>query len=416
MYVLALHRGVPGSSTEVFTAGCGDAPHAPGAVPPPQKEDQFSGFALKKGSKSGNSDLDEMEAVFGRKKGGTASAAAPIIQVPYFGRVGEMEYAILLVPTADIITITVKKLKVDAAEVLDAQQGPGVSRAVQALQAVTEEAGEDALVAVDAVRDLKLNELDVVETYMRRQVAVLQMAQFECHRCPKLPEQYALIHHQHKLKQRISRLQFEMSDASLQQMPEYHQRMEVLKHMGYVDQERVVQMKGRVMCELNSCDELLGSEMIFAGVLGELDADEAVALLSALIFQEKSDAEPTLNDKLAEARQTMIKLAQAAGTVQRDCGLDILPEEYCRSVLNFTLMEVVYEWARGTPFADICQLTDVPEGSVVRAIVRLDEACREVKDAARLMGDSTLFLKMQQASEHIKRDIVFSASLYVSKA
>eukprot|EP00959_Pyramimonas_sp_CCMP1952_P126431 2644308-Pyramimonas_sp.AAC.1 len=44
-------------------------------------------------------------------------------------------------------------------------------------------------------------------------------------------------------------------------------------------------MKGRVMCELNSCDELLGSEMIFAGHLTDLSPEEAVALLSALIFQ-----------------------------------------------------------------------------------------------------------------------------------
>ncbi len=38
--------------------------------------------------------------------------------------------------------------------------------------------------------------------------------------------------------------------------------------------------------------------------------------------------------------------------------------------------QVVYEWARGTPFQDICQLTDVMEGSIVRAIVRLEETCR----------------------------------------
>lgn len=84
------------------------------------------------------------------------------------------------------------------------------------------------------------------------------------------------------------------------------------------------------------------------------------------------------------------------------------------AILGFR-WQVVYEWAKGTPFADICCLTDVPEGSIVRCIVRLDEVCREVKDAARLMGDSALFLKMQNASERIKRDIVFSASLYIAK-
>lgn len=39
-------------------------------------------------------------------------------------------------------------------------------------------------------------------------------------------------------------------------------------------------------------------------------------------------------------------------------------------------MQVVYHWARGVPFKDICELTDVLEGAIVRTIVRLDETCR----------------------------------------
>ena len=38
-------------------------------------------------------------------------------------------------------------------------------------------------------------------------------------------------------------------------------------------------------CEINSGDELVATEMIFAGVLSELEPEEAVALLSALVFQ-----------------------------------------------------------------------------------------------------------------------------------
>jgi len=37
--------------------------------------------------------------------------------------------------------------------------------------------------------------------------------------------------------------------------------------------------------------------------------------------------------------------------------------------------QVVYEWARGTPFKDICALTDVMEGSIVRAMVRSHDLC-----------------------------------------
>lgn len=51
------------------------------------------------------------------------------------------------------------------------------------------------------------------------------------------------------------------------------------------------------------------------------------------------------------------------------------------------------------------------EGSIVRCITRLDELCREVRNAARIIGDPTLYRKMEQASESIKRDIVFAVRL-----
>lgn len=43
--------------------------------------------------------------------------------------------------------------------------------------------------------------------------------------------------------------------------------------------------QGRVACEVNAGDELVTTEIIFAGVLSELCPEEAVAVLSALVFQ-----------------------------------------------------------------------------------------------------------------------------------
>ncbi|CAN6271492.1 unnamed protein product [Urochloa humidicola] len=60
---------------------------------------------------------------------------------------------------------------------------------------------------------------------------------------------------------------------------------------------------------------------------------------------------------------------------------------------------------QGTPFADICELTDVSEGLIIRTIVRLDETCREFRNAASITRNSALYKKMD-ASNAIKRDIV----------
>ena len=53
--------------------------------------------------------------------------------------------------------------------------------------------------------------------------------------------------------------------------------------------------------------------------------------------------------------------ATSVAECQKDCGLDITVEEYVAS-LHPGLMEVVYEWARGMPFKDVMNLTDVSEG------------------------------------------------------
>ena len=52
------------------------------------------------------------------------------------------------------------------------------------------------------------------------------------------------------------------------------------------------------------------------------------------------EAAPAPNKKLEEARQHMLSLTMHAGEVQRACGLDIVPEDFCNGALKFGLMEV----------------------------------------------------------------------------
>jgi antiviral helicase SKI2 len=157
--------------------------------------------------------------------------------------------------------------------------------------------------------------------------------------------------------------------------------------------------------------------MIFEGVLNELEPTEIVAALSALVYQEKSnDAEfdAELPEQLVTCCQQMKTIATNLGQLQKDHGLELDPSEYCDASLKFGLVHVVYEWALGVPFSSICELTLVQEGSIVRCITRLDELCREVRNCARVVGNPTLYRKMEAASMAIKRDIVFASSLYVS--
>lgn len=255
-----------------------------------------------------------------------------------------------------------------------------------------------------------------VDSIKLQQQLTAQRAALSVHWQSDIGEAHAVVHSEALLAARLKALAHSLSDANLSGMPEFQQRVEVLRTMTYISPDDTVAVKGRVACEINSGNELVATEMIFAGALAALTPAEAVALLSALVFQERTDAAPTpgsLPPALEQAAAHAMQLAMEAGAVQQKAGLPLVPADFAKEALNFGLMEVVFEWASGTPFVDICQLTDVMEGSIVRTVVRLDETCREFRDAARVMGDTALWAQMDAASAAIKRDVVFAASLYV---
>ena len=122
-------------------------------------------------------------------------------------------------------------------------------------------------------------------------------------------------------------------------------------------------------------------------------------------------------DGSSQGRDTIVSIAERVNSfqIQHQVILSSADSNDFVSRPRFGLVEVVYEWARGMSFHLITDLTDVLEGTIVRTITRLDETCREVKNAARIIGDPALFTKMQTCQEMIKRDITAVASLYVDK-
>ena len=76
-------------------------------------------------------------------------------------------------------------------------------------------------------------------------------------------------------------------------------------------------------------------------------------------------------------------------------------------------MEIMLAWCKGNKFAEIMKMTDLFEGSIVRAIRRVEEVLRQLGDACRVIGENELQEKFMTASEMVKRDIVFVASLFL---
>ncbi|ROK35693.1 Helicase SKI2W [Anabarilius grahami] len=338
---------------------------------------------------------------------------------------GPCSHTVQKLKLQDISALTTKTLKVIPERIIDnynkRQQprfrldppGQAISTATQELLRLAE-ANPRGITTLDPVNDLHLKGVDVVEGVMRQRVLQDCLKDFHCIHSPTFTEQFARVQERMSVQEELDKLLFLVSDQSLTLLPEYHQRIKVLEALQYVDSTGAVQLKGRVACQISS-HELLLTELLFENTLSPLAPEESAALLSCLVFTQNTQIDPHITNTLQEGINQVLcvaqRIAQRVVELQRDCGIAQTAEDFVAQ-FKFGLTEVVYCWARGMPFAEIAELTDVQEGTIVRCIQRLDEVLKEVRQAARIVGDSVLGSKMERASLAIRRDIVFTASLY----
>ena len=133
--------------------------------------------------------------------------------------------------------------------------------------------------------------------------------------------------------------------------------------------------------------------------------------------------------------------ARRVARVAADVGMTIDIEEYVES-FRPDLMEIVASWTQGARFADIIKMSKIFEvrdcarplspffliflaaaktlvflrclqGSLVRAIRRLEELLVQLSGGLRSIGDMEMAEKVEKAAEKIKRDVIFAASLFL---
>lgn len=182
----------------------------------------------------------------------------------------------------------------------------------------------------------------------------------------------------------------------------------------------VVIIKGRVACEISTGDELVLTELLFAGVFNALSVEAALALLSCFVCEERAP-EGSASALPEELRAPYAQLLETARTVARtlrivsdDVAADGDSERALSEQFRPTLMEAVMSWARGAKFAVVCKIADsVFEGSIIRTMRRLEELLRQLCQAAKTIGSTTLEVKFAEGITAIRRDIVFASSLYL---
>ncbi|RYP58213.1 hypothetical protein DL770_010485 [Monosporascus sp. CRB-9-2] len=272
----------------------------------------------------------------------------------------------------------------------------------------------DGLPILDPIENMNITDDSFKKLLRKIEVLESRLLANPLHGSPLLPglwEQYSkkisLIDDIKALKKKIAKAH------SIAQLDELKSRKRVLRRLGFINESEVVELKARVACEISSTEghELLLSELLFNRFFNELSPELCAAILSVFIFDERVEATP-LPDELMKPFSQIQAQARIIAKVSQESKLDINEEEYVQG-LKWQLVETVYAWAKGKPFAEVCKMTDAYEGSLIRLFRRLEELLRQMAQAGKVMGSEDLTTKFEESLAKIRRDIVAAQSLYL---
>lgn len=196
---------------------------------------------------------------------------------------------------------------------------------------------------------------------------------------------------------------------------ELKQMMRVLRRMDYIDKDNLIIRKARVACEITTTDEneILLTELLFKGILNDMETEMIVALLSCLVNVHRTPDNFSLPEEFQTPLKELQEIVTRIATVSVESGL--VQEGAATDKILPSLMEVTYKWAKGAKFIDVVGLTSAYEGDIVRMMRRLEEMLRQLAGAARspAIGSTELHDKFLKGIQLIKRDIIFASSLYL---
>ncbi|CAG7846803.1 ATP-dependent RNA helicase mtr4 [Serendipita indica DSM 11827] len=268
---------------------------------------------------------------------------------------------------------------------------------------------------LDPVENMDIKDRGFLELIEKMKILDERISQHPLALDPNLPLRYDAFAQKEEAQAKIRALRKRIQVAhDIMQLEELKCRKRVLRRLGFSDPSDVVEMKGRVACEISTGDELLLTEMIFEGIFNTLSPEQCAALLSCFVFGEKSSQQVKLKEELASPLRSMQEIARKIAKVSKESKLDIVEADYVAQ-FKVELMDAVMQWCRGAKFSEICKLTDQFEGTIIRAFRRLQELIRQMTAAAKAIGNSDLEKKFIDSLALLERQnsVIFCSSLYL---
>jgi ATP-dependent RNA helicase DOB1 len=211
----------------------------------------------------------------------------------------------------------------------------------------------DGVAILDPIENMGITDNSFKKLLRKIEVLESRLLANPLHNSPRLESLYNQYSAKKDLDKQIKNVRKEIQDAlTIKQLDELKNRKRVLRRLGFVNEDDVVQLKARVACEISTGDELVLSELLFNRFFNELTPEECASVLSCFIFEEKTKEVPQIRESLTKAHREIVAQARIVAQVSMESKLAVDEDAYLKS-FQPELMEVVFAWCNGQTFAEI---------------------------------------------------------------
>jgi superfamily II RNA helicase len=213
-----------------------------------------------------------------------------------------------------------------------------------------------------------------------------------------------------ELKKELNDIDNEIWNCNNQLKDDIDRMVQLLKRENFIETK-----KGIVAMEINECNELVFTEMIFRNILDNLTFPEIVSVLSSFINEkDSSNGERYINDldttdNVIKALKEIEKIGIYFQTLEDEHKIYI-GTDY-KIYLDF--IETSYIWASGGTIADVYRYTQIYDGNFVKAIMRISNICENLMNICKSIERYDICSKLEGYNEKLIRDITGNNSLYV---
>lgn len=238
-----------------------------------------------------------------------------------------------------------------------------------------------------------------------------------CQQCPDLKDHIKWGHRWARETKELQRLEDRYDSRTGSVARRFDRIVTILDTLGYLNRDdhnghRDYQLtqRGQLLRRLYSERDLVLAQAIVEGVFDHLDPAELAAVVSCLLYEPRrgEGGEPRrypggIHGEVYIACADLAYLDDRISVMCEDAGM----EQYTQPV-DRGIVDVIYDWARGEPLADVLEHSDLTGGDFVRNAKRLADVLQQITVAGTYLDEKQAHLAhiAQLAYDAVNRGIV----------